>query len=104
MIYILNCTHTAKENRSPPRPWSIIIQLSSPRLRNELLPASIKYNKGKSFESKVNTALLGFPGDSSLVFVCEYLSPTNKALHASARIRTKEAGYKFVWIRVLEAK
>lgn len=96
---ILNCTRTAKLNRSSPRPRSIIVQLSSPRLRDELLAASIKYNKGKTFENKLNTALLGFPGDSTPIFVCEHLSPTNKALHAAARKRAKEAGYKFVWIR-----
>lgn len=96
---ILNCTRTAKENRSYPRPRSKIIQLSSPRLRNELLAASFKYNKGKPHVSKVNTTLLEFPGYSTPVFVCDYFSPTNKTLHAAAKKRTKEAGYKFLWIR-----
>lgn len=29
----------------------------------------------------------------------EHLSPANKALHAAARTRAKEAGYKYVRIR-----
>ncbi|CAH2105171.1 unnamed protein product [Euphydryas editha] len=92
-IDILNCTRTAKLKRSSPRPRSIVVQLSSPRLRDELLAASIKYNKGKPLESKLNTASLGLPGDRAPVFVCEHLSPTNKVLHAAARKRAKEAGY-----------
>ncbi|CAH2088155.1 unnamed protein product [Euphydryas editha] len=81
-IDILNCTRTAKLKRSSPRPRSIVVQLSSPRLRDELLAASIKYNKGKPLER-----------DRTPVFVCEHLSPTNKVLHAAARKRAKEAGY-----------
>lgn len=96
---ILRCTRTAKQNQNSPRPRSIIVQLSTPKLRDELLAASIKYNKGKSLENKLNSAILGFPGVSRPIFVCEHLSPMNKALHAAARRRAKEAGYKYVWIR-----
>ncbi|CAH2090658.1 unnamed protein product [Euphydryas editha] len=33
------------------------------------------------------------------VFIQEHLSPQNKALHAAVRIRAKEKGYKYVWVR-----
>lgn len=42
---------------------------------------------------------MGIAGDKSPVYVCEHLSPANKALHAAARIRSRELGYKFVWVR-----
>lgn len=96
---ILHCTRTAKQNRDSPRSRSIIVQLASPRLRDQFLAATIKYNKGKPFENKLNSALLGISGRFTPIFVAEHLSPTNKALHAAARKRAKEIGYKFVWIR-----
>lgn len=96
---ILHCSRIAKMNRTSPRARSIIVQLASPRLRDQLLAATIKYNKGKSLENKLNSTLLGMTGNRTPIFIAEHLSPTNKALHAAARKRAKDTGYKFVWIR-----
>lgn len=96
---ILYCSRTAKLNRTSPRPRSIIVQLASPGLRDQFLAATITYNKGKSIEKKLNSTSIGISGKCTPIFVAEHLSPTNKALHAAARSRAKETGYKFVWVR-----
>lgn len=95
---IMICTRTAKLNNSSTRPRSIIVQLASPRLRDQLLADVIKYNKTNS-KSKLNSSHLGLAGGSSPIYVTEHLSPSNKALHGAARLRAREKGYKFVWIR-----
>jgi cell division protein FtsB len=42
---ILNCTRTAKVNRTSTRPRSIVVQLASVKLRDRFLAAAITYNK-----------------------------------------------------------
>ncbi|CAG4967489.1 unnamed protein product [Colias eurytheme] len=95
---ILHCTRTAKANRASNRPRSIIIQLSSAKVRDELLASTSKYNKSNP-QNKLNSTHLGISGASSPVYVSEHLSPANKAIHAATRIKAKDKGYKFVWIR-----
>lgn len=95
---ILHCTRIAKVNRTSTRPRSIVVQLASPRLRDQLLASIIKYNQNNPDE-KLNSSHFGFAGRGTPVFVAEHLSPTNKALHAAARIKAKEKNYKYVWVR-----
>uniref|UniRef100_A0A2H1W117 SFRICE_025839 n=1 Tax=Spodoptera frugiperda TaxID=7108 RepID=A0A2H1W117_SPOFR len=95
---IMNCTRTAKLQTSNDRPRSVVVQLVSPKIRDLLLASVIKYNK-RTPESKLSTADLGLAGSKSPVYVVEHLSPAHKALHAATRLRAKEKGYKFVWIR-----
>lgn len=95
---ILHCTRVAKTNVSSSRPRSIIVQLTSPRVRDQLLAATIKYNKSNP-QDKLNCSHLGYAGSKSPVFVTEHLSPTNRALHAATRIKAKEKRYKYVWVR-----
>lgn len=95
---IANCSRIAKINRNNDRPRSIVIQLASPRVRDRLLAACISFNKSNP-NRKLNTSHLGLTGPEKPVFINEHLSPANKALHASARLRAKERGYKFVWIK-----
>ena len=33
------------------------------------------------------------------IYVMEHLSPSLKSLHAATRIKAKEKGYKYVWIK-----
>lgn len=96
---ILHCTRAAKLNRTSPRPRSIIVQLASPKLRDMLLASTIKFNKGKLPENKLNSTLLGVSGKPTPVYVAEHLSPTNKTLHAAARTKAKGIGFKYVWVR-----
>lgn len=95
---ILHCTRTAKVNPSSTRSRSIIIQLASPMKRDQLLASVIKFNKANN-QDRLNSCHLGIPGPKSPVYIVEHLSPSNKALHAAARIRAKEKGYKYVWVR-----
>lgn len=95
---IMNCTRTAKLQTSNDRPRSVVVQLVSPKIRDLLLASVIKYNK-RTPETKLSTADLGLAGSKSPVYVVEHLSPAHKALHAATRLRAKEKGYKFVWIR-----
>ncbi|KAL0852567.1 hypothetical protein ABMA27_016996 [Loxostege sticticalis] len=95
---ILSCTRIAKINRSNPRPRSIVVQVSSPRIRDQFIASSIKYNKANP-QNKLNSSLLGFTGKITPIYVTEHLSPANKALHASTRLKAKEKHYKYVWVR-----
>lgn len=97
---IVKCTRIAKIDPSGSRPRSIVVQLSSSNIRDQF-PAAVKtYNKSKrTIEEKLNTGDIGFGCNKSPVCVIEHLTPSNKALHAAARLRAKEKKYKFVWIR-----
>ncbi|CAH2085371.1 unnamed protein product [Euphydryas editha] len=95
---ILHVTRIAKLNKESSRPRSVIVKLRSQRRRDELLAAVTRFNK-KNRDKKLNTEHLGIGGRCEPVFVSEHLTLTNKHLHAAARKKTKEAGFKFVWIR-----
>uniref|UniRef100_A0A2A4J8C8 FP protein C-terminal domain-containing protein n=1 Tax=Heliothis virescens TaxID=7102 RepID=A0A2A4J8C8_HELVI len=95
---ILHCTRIAKLNPEKNRPRSIIVQLASPRIRDQFLASVINFNKANR-ENKLNTTHLGFTGPKTAIYVMEHLSPTYKSLHAAARLKAKELGYKFVWVR-----
>lgn len=96
---VLHCTRVAKLQTTSTRPRSVVVQLASPRVRDMLLASVIEYNKGKNNVDKLNSADLGLAGERKPVFVLEHLSPSNKALHAATRLKVKEKGYKFVWVR-----
>lgn len=95
---ILHCTRVARLNPDSTRPRSIIVQLASPRLRDHFLASVINFNK-KNKENKLNSTHLGYPGTKTPIYVTEHLSPTYKALHAAARLKARELGFKFVWVR-----
>lgn len=91
-------TRIAKRDASSKRPKSIVVQFNSPRVRDEFLAASIKYNKANP-EERLSTKVLGIGGNKENVYVVEHLSPANKQLHAAARTKAKQKGYQYVWIR-----
>ncbi|XP_041977454.1 uncharacterized protein LOC121739944 [Aricia agestis] len=95
---VSNITRVAKINRDNTRPRTVIVKLRTTRHRDALLAAVITYNK-KNAKNKLSTSHLGLDGASTPIFVAEHLSPSNKSLHAAARKKAKEAGYKFVWVR-----
>lgn len=95
---ILHCTRVAKLNPNNTRPRSIVVQLASPRLRDEFLASIINFNK-KNKDNKLNSVHLGYAEPKTAIFVTEHLSPTYRALHAAARVKARELAYKFVWIR-----
>ncbi|CAK1586053.1 unnamed protein product [Parnassius mnemosyne] len=95
---ILHCTRIAKMSSSNTRPRSIVIQLASPKVRDQILAAVISFNKSNP-QNKLNSEHFGHTGIKKPVYVVEHLSPSNKALHAAARLKSKEKGYKYVWVR-----
>lgn len=95
---IVHCTRVAKLKRESNKPRTVVLKLSSRRLRDEFFSAISRFNKSNP-TNKLNTSLLGLPGGRSPVFVSEHLSPFNKQLHAATRIKCKELQYKFVWVR-----
>lgn len=95
---IMHCTRTAKINKSNERPRSIVVQFNTPYIRDSFLAAAFKYNKSHR-DDKLNSGHLGIQGDKKPIYVMEHLSPTNKSLHAAARAKAKEIGYKYVWVR-----
>lgn len=97
-VDITYCSRTAKANPNTSRPKSILVKLSTPRMRDSLLAATILYNK-KHPNEKLNTSILGLDDKKLPVYVVENLSSENKQLHAAARLRAKQLGYKYVWVR-----
>ncbi|KAL4721210.1 hypothetical protein ACJJTC_009967 [Scirpophaga incertulas] len=81
------------------RPRNILVKFSNQKRRDDFIKSVIEFNKKKKSEDRLNTSHLGMAGDKTAIFVSEHLSLENKQLHASARIRAKELGYKYVWVR-----
>lgn len=95
---ILHVTRIAKFNKESKRPRSIIVKLQNQNRRDELLAAVSRFNK-KNRDKKLNTEHLGIGGHSQPIFVSEHLTLTMKHLHAATRMKAREVGFKFVWIR-----
>lgn len=95
---IHQCTRVAKLNASSDRARSIVVKFASPRIRDGFLAQSIKFNRSNK-TNKLNTSHVGMAGNQTPIFIVEHLSPIGKALHAAARRKAKELGYKFVWTR-----
>ncbi|KAL0850832.1 hypothetical protein ABMA28_006752 [Loxostege sticticalis] len=96
---VVKCTRIARMNKDSVRPRSIVVQFSTPRIRDQFLAASIKFNKPKPPQDKLNSSHLGMTCTKTPIFITEHLSATNKALHAAARLKAKQKGFKYVWIR-----
>lgn len=65
---ILHCTRVAKLQATNTRPRSVVVQLASPRIRDNLLASTIDYNKEKKTNTeKLNSADLGIAGDKKPV-------------------------------------
>lgn len=92
------CARIAKANPNSPRPRSILVKFSTPRIRDSVLAASIQYNK-RHQDEKLNTSVLGLDDKRTPLYVVENLSVENKNLHAAARLRAKQLQYKYVWVR-----
>lgn len=95
---ISHCTRIAKFNKDSNRPRSIVVQFNTSRTRDHFLAAAIRFNKSKP-DDRLNTSHINMSGAKIPIFVTEHLSACNKALHAAARLKAKELGYKYVWIR-----
>lgn len=93
------CTRTAKLMNNSDRPRSILVKLSSQRMRDNFLGAVVKFNKSNP-DNKLSASHLGIATQKKTpIFVTEHLTPQNKLLHAAARLKAKELSYRFVWTR-----
>ncbi|CAG4929817.1 unnamed protein product [Parnassius apollo] len=64
------CTRVTKVNRDSPRPRSVIVKFSSPRIRDEFLAASLRFNKrANSVSEKLNSSHLGLGGQYTQLHV-----------------------------------
>lgn len=95
---LITCTRVAKLNRESKLPRTVVVKFKTVRHRDEFYSAVTRYNKQHA-DDKLNTSVLGMGGPRKPVYISEHLSPANKLLHASARKRASENGYRFVWIR-----
>lgn len=78
---------------------AFVVRCSSPRLRDNFMGASLTYNK-RNPKEKLHTSHLGIADEKkSSVYVVEYLTPENRALHAAAKLKAKEPSYRYVWVR-----
>ncbi|KAL4718636.1 hypothetical protein ACJJTC_001893 [Scirpophaga incertulas] len=94
---IHHCTRIAKLDPTSKRPRSIIVQLSSPRVRDDFLAAIIRFNRARKKNDKLNASHLNLGDSNEPIYVIEHLSPLNKDLHAAARQKKKEKAYQFLW-------
>lgn len=92
------CSRVAKMNTNNTRPRSILVKFVTPRIRDCVLAAVIQYNKDHKQE-KLTSSDLGIDDKKIPIYVVENLTAENKSLHAATRLRAKELGYKFVWVR-----
>lgn len=94
---VKSCRRIAKMDPTSDRPRSILVTLSSPRLREDILRAVSRFNKTSN--GKLNSRHLGMEGATENVYVSEHLSPDCKKLFKEARKIGRDKGYKFVWVR-----
>lgn len=94
---IKNCRRIAKMDQTSNRPRSVLITISSPRLREDLLKAVSKFNK--TSKNRLNSGHLGIEGGTENVYISEHLSPECKKLFRDARQVGKTKGFRFVWVR-----
>ncbi|XP_030033753.1 uncharacterized protein LOC115449995 [Manduca sexta] len=95
---ILHTTRVAKLMKQNDKPRTVIVKMRSPRLRDSILAAVVRFNK-KNATDKLNSHHLGLAGTITPVFVAEHLTPNNEALHAATRKKCKDVNFKFVWVR-----
>lgn len=95
---IVACRRIAKLKASSQRPRNVLLSLPTPRYRDEILSAIYRYNKVNRTD-KLNTQLIGMPGNKIQIYATEHLAAEIKDLHAKSRALAKQNGYKFVWIR-----
>ncbi|CAG9134056.1 unnamed protein product [Plutella xylostella] len=88
----------AKLNPASDRPRNIVVTLASPRQRDTIISAMLRYNKQHT-NDKLNSTHIGLTGTARRIYVSEHLSAETKQLHAAARKTAKELNYRYVWVR-----
>ncbi|XP_052757609.1 uncharacterized protein LOC128202209 [Galleria mellonella] len=97
-VDVMQAVRVAKINKNSDKPRSVVAKFRSPRIRDAILAAVIRYNKANP-NDKLSSQHLGLGGPRVPIFISEHLTPSNKQLHAATRKKAKDLGYRFVWIR-----
>lgn len=95
-VDIRACRRVAQFNKTSSRPRNILVSLNSSTLRDSILSATLRYNKGHR-DAVLSATHLGLTGGK--IYVCEHISPDMKILHSTTRKVCKEKGIKYIWIK-----
>lgn len=96
---IRSCRRVTKADKSSTRPRNILVSLSSPRTRDDILLAYKNFNQSHPDE-KLNSKHAGVTeGQTTRIYICEHLSPETKHLYAEARKCARDKKYDFVWVK-----
>lgn len=76
----------------------IIFELCSVTKKHKMLQAARQFNKGKSNGLKLNSALIGLPGESAPVYISDRLPFSSRQLFHQARKFAKSHNFSFCWI------
>ncbi|XP_026316028.1 uncharacterized protein LOC113227350 [Hyposmocoma kahamanoa] len=92
------CRRVAKMDTTSKRPRNIIVSFASPRLRDNVLSATYRFNKHHNSD-KFGSKHIGFEGENRRIYFAEHLSPEMKRVHAAARKFAKDKNYSYVWVK-----
>lgn len=86
--------------RIPAKPGAIkpiVAEFTHVHNKQNFLDATKFYNKKRTNPDKLNTEILGLPGDRKPVYISEYLTPQTKKLLFASRDFAKANLYDFCW-------
>lgn len=83
-------------NSTTPRP--IIAEFTTVQTKQALITAVRSYNKEKGKGDKINSVLLGIPGNPQPVYIAEQLPASTKKLFYLTRQYANNNNYKFCWV------
>ncbi|CAG9790235.1 unnamed protein product [Diatraea saccharalis] len=92
------CRRVAKMDGKSKRPRNVVVTLSSPRMRDEIISATYRFNKEHG-DRKLNSQHLGISGETNQIYVCEHLAPDTKELFATVRHFVKNNSYAYSWVK-----
>lgn len=90
--------HRVAHNQSSDRPKNIVVQLSTKRLRDDVI-AACRTRRGITMSQLLGSSNNNQKDTITKIYVNEHLTLKNKILYANARQRCTEQKYKYVWIK-----
>lgn len=90
--------HRVAHNQSSDRPKNIVVQLSTKRLRDDVI-AACRSRRGITVSQLMGCSSNNQKDAITKIYVNEHLTLKNKILYANTRQRCTEKKYKYVWIK-----
>ncbi|KAG7297854.1 hypothetical protein JYU34_009232 [Plutella xylostella] len=92
------CRRVAKFSKTSSHPRTILVTLSSPRARDEIISSVLRLNKSKDYLTSED---FGFNKETqkNRVYVSENLCPEIKELLFETKKVAKERNYQFTWVK-----